>query len=290
MSMTKILNKNKRNAILVIFGSFIYVLGVSLFITPMELYSGGVIGIAQIIRTLLANAGITFDFEISGIINAIFNLPLLILAYRSISRRFFFLTLVSILAQTILFSIIPIPATPILNDVVASCLVGGIISGYGIGFILRARGSGGGLDILGIFFTKRFANFSVGKLSLIVNSFLFATYAILFNVEIAIYSTMYLVVFIFVVDKVHYQNINMTAMIITKRPEVMDYIMNNMRRGVTYWEGMGGYTEEGTYIMLTAVSKYEISLLKNRVKKIDQQAFIIFTEGLSVSGNFEKRL
>lgn len=279
-----------KNTLFVLLGSFIYTVGLSLFIIPIHLYSGGIMGSAQIIRTLLENNGMHFTFEISGVINFCFNIPLMILAYRSISRRFFFLTLISVIAQAIFLSLIPLPAKPIVDDVIASCLVGGIITGFGVGIALRYHGSGGGLDILGVFFSKRATNFSVGKLSLIVNAFIFSLCAILFNVETAIYSMIYLFVYIFVVDKVHYQNINMTAMIFTKHPEVMDCIVTNMHRGVTYWEGAGGYTNEGTYIMVTAISKYEISSLKHQIKKIDKQAFIIFTEGLSVSGNFEKRL
>lgn len=284
------MKKYSRNALFVIVGSLIFALGISLFITPISLYSGGVMGISQILRTLLEEQGFHFPFEVSGLINFVLNIPLMTIAYRSISKRFFYLTLLSIIAQAFFFLVIPIPAKPILHDMLASCLVGGFISGFGIGFILRARGSGGGLDILGVFFSAKSTNFSVGKLSLIVNTCLFTLCSILFNVTTAIYSMIFLVVFIFVVDKVHFQNINMTAMIFTKHPEVMDYITQTMHRGVTYWEGAGGYTHEGTYIMITAISKYEISLLKNRVKRIDRHAFIIFSEGLSVSGNFEKRL
>ncbi|MDF9824630.1 uncharacterized membrane-anchored protein YitT (DUF2179 family) [Breznakia sp. PF5-3] len=288
--MKKSVKIYSRNTLFVILGSFIFSLGISLFITPIHIYSGGVMGFSQIMRTLLVNAGNVFPFEISGLINFAINIPLMFIAYRSISKRFFYLTFVSILAQTLFFTLMPIPKNPILDDMLASCLVGGIISGFGVGFILRSRGSGGGLDILGVFISRKAANFSVGKLSLIVNTCLFTMCAVLFTLETAIYSMIYLVVFTFVVDKVHYQNINMTAMIFTKHEEVMDYIINHMHRGVTYWEGAGGYTKEGTYIMITAISKYEIHLLKNRVKKIDANAFIIFSEGLSVSGNFEKRL
>lgn len=288
--MKKTMKRYSRNAIIVIFGTFVFTLGISLFITPIHMYSGGVMGFSQVLRTLLSDAGIHFPFEVSGIINFILNVPLMILAYRNISKRFFFLTILSVLTQTLFLAIIPVLQTPILDDILASCLVGGIISGFGIGCILRARGSGGGLDILGVFFTRKFSNFSVGRLSIIVNSFLFVTYALLFNVETAIYFMIYLVVFNFVVDKVHYQNINMTAMIFTRHIEVMDYIVDHMHRGVTFWEGAGGYTHEGTYIMITAISKYEIPLLKKKVKMFDEHAFIIFSEGLSVSGNFQKRL
>ena len=81
---------------------------------------------------------------------------------------------------------------------------------------MRSGGSGGGLDILGVYFTKKFSDFSVGRLSNIINVLVFGVCAILFNVTTAIYSIIYTACMYLVVDKTHYQNINMTAMIFTK--------------------------------------------------------------------------
>ncbi|MFV0381808.1 MAG: YitT family protein [Breznakia sp.] len=287
----KLKNRNNQKFIIrIILGCLLYVMGINFFITPAALYSGGMIGIAQIIRTLLENAGLHFRFEISGILNFIFNIPLLIIAYRSISRRFLVFTLVSIGLQMLLFTIVPIPKEAIVGDVLTACIIGGLISGYGVGSILKAHGSGGGLDILGVLFSKRHTNLTVGRLAIVINAFIYGICAILFQVEIAIYSIIYQAVFLFVVDKVHYQNINTTAVIFTQHFEVKDYIIDELHRGVTFWEGKGGYTNEDTYIMMAVVSKYEISSLRNRIRKIDKNAFIIFSEGLHISGNFKKRL
>lgn len=289
--MNDTVKEYSENIIFLIIGCLIYTLGISLFITPAHLYSGGIMGVSQIIRTLLLESGITFNFEISGIINFILNIPLMIIAYRSISKRFFYFTALSIAVQTLFFILIPIMSNPILEDRLASCLVGGFIAGFGIGLILRSRGSGGGIDILGILFTNKFSNFSVGKLSLIVNTCLYILCAFIFSVETAIYSMIFLVVSTFTIDRVHYQNINMTAMIFTRHyKDVVHVITEDLHRGVTYWEGAGGYTDEETYVVMTAISKYEIPLLKHKVKDIDEHAFIIFSEGLSLSGNFKKRL
>lgn len=282
---TKIANK----ITIVIIGSFLFCLGMNLFITPLGLYSGGIIGIAQILRTFLADAGIVFDFEISGIINMIFNVPLLFLAYRSISKRFFLLTLISIAMQTIFFSIIPIPHQ-IIDDVLASCIVGGLVSGYGIGLVLRSSGSSGGVDIIGFYIIQKAHDFGVGKLSTIINCVIFAFCMFFFDIDTAIYSMLFTVVFGFVVDKIHYQNINVTAMIFTKYPDIRKPIMEDLHRGVTYWRGHGAYTEKDTYILVTAVSKYEVNYLRNEVKRIDPDAFIIFSESMNISGNFEKHL
>lgn len=279
-----------KNIAFIIAGCFISSCGISFFLTPVHIYSSGILGVAQIVRTLLADVGIVFPFEISGIINFCFNIPLFILAYTKISKRFFSLTVLCIAMQTTFLSIIPVPSAPVVHDALASCLAGGFIAGCGTGIMLRAHGSSGGLDIVGVYLSQRNPNFSVGKLSLMVNTCLFIVCAILFNIDTAIYSMIYLVVSTFVIDKVHYQNINMTAMIFTRNKDIVDFITHELHRGVTYWQGVGGYTEKETYVLMTAVSKDEVHFLKHQIKKIDRHAFIIFSEGLSVSGNFLKHL
>ena len=94
----------------------------------------------------------------------------------------------------------------------------------------------------------------------------------------------------FVVDKFHVQNVMTTALIITKSDKLEASILSELTRGVTYWNGTGAYTKEGVYVLLTAISKYEVNKLKLIVKEHDKHAFIIFVNRVSVSGNFEKRL
>ncbi|MEG1474142.1 MAG: YitT family protein [Longicatena sp.] len=280
-------------AIYALIGGFLFALAVNLFIVPLNLYSGGVIGIAQIFRTLLSQTTfISFPqgVDIAGVINFAINIPLFIMAYRSISRKFFLRTLLCVLGQTIAFTLIKIPSTPIIDDVLAACLIGGLLGGFGIGLALRNGGSGGGLDILGVYFTKKTDFLSVGKLSNIINVVIFTCCALLFNVSIAIYSVIFTACMYLVVDKTHYQNINMTAMIFTKSEKVQAAILKETRRGVTYWKGAGAYTNNDTFILVTVISKYEVAQIKKIILFNDPNAFIIFNEGMSISGNFEKRL
>lgn len=277
----------------IIIGGFIFAIGVNLFIVPINLYSGGIIGIAQIMRTIcVQNLGLTLpsNVDIAGILNFLINIPLFFMAYRSISRRFFIGTLLCVIAQTVSFTLIPIPEVPILDDMLCSCLIGGLISGFGIGIALRSGGSGGGLDILGVYFTKKFTNFSVGKLAIVVNVIVYVFCAFIFDVPTAIYSVVYMACFSLMLDRTHYQNINMTAMIFTKNDQVQESIMKETGRGVTFWKGAGAYTRTDTYILVTVISKYEISQLKRIIYGLDEKAFVIFNEGMSISGNFEKRL
>ncbi|MEN8078063.1 YitT family protein [Clostridioides difficile] len=276
---------------IIIIGALLFCFGINTFISPLGLYNGGVVGVSQIIRTIVVEyIPVLKNFEIAGVINFIINIPLLLIAYKSISKKFFIRTVVSVIAQTIFFTVIKIPTLPIIDDQLAACLIGGIITGAGIGITLKAGGSGGGIDILGVYFTQKYKNFSVGKLGIIINTIIYGICAILFELPTAIYSVIYTTFFSLIVDKIHYQNINTTAMIFTKKKNIELGIMQEMGRGVTCWNGEGAYTGEETKILVTVISKYEINQLKKIVLDKDPKAFIIFNEGMHVTGNFEKRL
>ena len=65
--------------------------------------------------------------------------------------------------------------------------------------------------------------------------------------------------------------------------------MDELSRGVTYWEGTGAYTGDSSHILLTMISKYEEPHLREIIERIDPNAFVILSEGSRVMGNFQKR-
>ena len=106
--------KNKR-LVLAVLGTLIFAAGMNLFIVPLNLYSGGFLGIGQIVRTLLvdyAHVPIPSNIDIAGIILYIINIPLLVLAYRSLGRWFFVSTIICVTFQTVFLTFIPSPVPP----------------------------------------------------------------------------------------------------------------------------------------------------------------------------------
>lgn len=277
---------------IILIGTLLFALGVNLFIVPAGLYNGGFVGIAQIIRTLIDEYTPlnTTGYDLAGIINFAINIPLFVLAYLKLGRRFFKKTILGIILLTIFLTVIKSPSVPIVDDELTACIVGGILTGFGTGILLRAGGSGGGLDILGMYVTKVKPGFSVGKLSMFVNFGVYLVCALLFNVKVVIYSVIFTVFSSIVMDRTHYQNINTSVMIFTKKEGISRAIIEKMQRGVTNWDGTGAYTNENTAVLLTVISKYEIARLRRIVYEIDPNAFMILTSGLNVYGNFEKRL
>jgi len=277
-----------------IFGILLFSIGVNLFIVPAQLYGGGVLGISQIIRTLLMRyvqleVG---SVDIAGMINFLLNIPLFFLAFYSIGKGFFIRTLICVLSQTLFMTLIPIPAVSLVEDALTASMIGGIISGAGVGIALQNGGSSGGLDILGMYFTKKYKDFSVGRLSLTVNLGLYAVCALLFDIRVVIYCIIYTVFSTLLMDRTHTQNIRTEVFIFTKEaPEkVMEFILKELERGATYWEAKGGYTEEKTNIIFTVVSKYELGALKRSLKQVDPQAFLVSKENVGIEGRYEKHL
>lgn len=275
-------------------GMLLFAMGINLFIVPADLYNGGLLGISQILRTIFVHylhwfSGTT---DIAGIINLILNVPLFVLAYVSISKSFFMRTLICVISQTIFFSFIPIPSTPIVSDSLTASMIGGIMAGAGIGIALRSGGSSGGMDIVGMYFTKKYKDFSVGKVSLAVNCVVYGICAVLFGLPTAIYSIIYSAVSTLMTDKAHIQNINVEVMIFTKEApkQIVDCIVREFHRDATWWEAKGGYTDDKTYMVMTILSKYECEHLRPKLKRIDEHAFVVVKEGMRIAGKYEKHL
>lgn len=276
-----------------ILGTFINAFGVNYFIVPMGLFSGGILGVSQLLRTLIAShVALPAGVDIAGALYLLLNLPLILLAWRALGRVFIVRTLICTLTSSFFYSILTAPATPILEERLACCLVGGIIGGFGLGLTLTSGCSSGGLDILGLWLTKRGSHFTVGRFSISFNAVLYAICAIIFDLPTALYSVIYNVFSSFMVDRAHQQGITVQLMIFTRDedPELPQRIMRQLNRGVTYWEGMGAYTGKPIRVMCVAVSKFEVEDLRRIVLELDPHAFFIVQEGVRIEGNFIRKI
>ena len=277
-----------------ILGEWIAAFSLNYFIVPLGLYSGGGVGVCQLIRTLLQTwAGLSFDgYDIAGILYFLINIPILLYARRILGQKFVLKTVICTVAFSLFYSVIPTPPAMLVNDTLTACLLGGILSGIGSGLVLTCGGSGGGLDVIGLCLSKRGSRFTVGRFSMTFNAFLYAICLILFRPEVAIYSVIYNFAAAMVVDKAHQQNISVQALIFTRagEQELGRAIMDQMGRGVTWWEGVGAYTGENVHILCVCLSKYEIEELFHTVHAMDPHAFITLQEGVRIDGNFQKKL
>lgn len=275
-------------------GSLMFAMAVNCIITPLGLYNGGFMGISQLLRTLIVDGiglNILSGIDFVGIIYFMINVPLFMVAYKILGMEFVAKTILTVGIQSILLMIVPVLSEPIIEDYLTACIIGGIIAGAGGGLVLRNGCTAGGQDIVGVICAKKYNGFSVGKVSIIMNAFIYLICLLLFDIEIVVYSLIYTTVLAMAVDKLYTQTISTTAMIFTKKTGISKAIMEGLGRGVTRWDGEGAYTNEVSYVLITVISKYEVNQLKKIVSEIDNQAFVVLTEGNSVMmGNFEKRV
>lgn len=270
-------------------GVVIGVMGFQLFTVPLGFYNGGTVGASQVIRTLAVDhLGLAPGIDLAGPLNLLFNIPLMLLAFRSIGRRFLVRTLFCMAVQTAAISFLHI-SQPLITDPLTACLIGGILGGAGVGIILRAGGSTAGFDILGVWLAQRIP-LGVGLITNLLNSCIYIACALLFDLQTAIYSLIFAFVCALVTDKLHTQGVNCGVMIITESPRMHQRVMESVSRGVTFWEGTGGHSLKGKFVYYTVVNKFEEVVLRKAIEQEDPSAFVVVSEDLRVYGTFLRRL
>lgn len=264
------------NLLLITAGSCICAVAVNGILIPRGFVSGGVTGLALVVHYMITALPV-------GALYLFFNIPLFILGWKYVSRRFFLYSL----AGTAVFSVavewilLPIPVTEPLS----AALLGGIIMGTGNGIILRSAGSSGGTDILSVMIQTRFS-VRLGNTVLAFNSIILAAAAILFSLQIALFTLVYIYVTSHILDLVVTGfSQRKSVMIISKaRGEIIVKILKELNRGVTVIKGQGGYSGEPTDIIYTVITFRELPSIKRLISRIDPGAFVVISETTEVMG------
>lgn len=119
-----------------ILGVLLMAISINLFVVPHNLYTGGLLGFCQLFRSVLTQRlGVDPGFDISGVLYLLLNIPLLILAWKTMGRGFVVRTMTCTVCCSLFLTMIPVPAHPIVEDTLTSCLLGGMVNGFagGIG-------------------------------------------------------------------------------------------------------------------------------------------------------------
>lgn len=136
-------------------GALLFSVSMNLFLVPLHIYSAGFLGIAQLLRDFLMHClPYQLPFDIAGILNLILNIFMIVLAAKVLAQEFAVHTAVVILFESLFLSVIPVPKTPLVEDVFISVLLGSVLCAYGTRLFFKGRGSGGGIDIIGLYLTK----------------------------------------------------------------------------------------------------------------------------------------
>lgn len=291
---TKAVKKEIYTFPIIFAGALIYSFGMNCFLRPLHLYSGGMMGFAQLIQELLSRAGVDFSgFNISGIIYYLMNVPAIIIALKQMRRRFIVKTTFAITSITALLSVIPILPNAVLDDRITNAIIAGLICGAGIGIILWGGACDGGMNIIGMLIISRKGRGSVGNVGLIANIVLYSVMLFIFDPATVIYSLIYSVFNSIAVDRIHTQNIASQMIIFTKKKNTKDMqveVMGKLNRGMTEINASGMFTGEDVRIFIVYVSKYEVNKLRRIIKAHDEKAFIVETPVTRIDGNFDKKV
>ena len=274
-------------------GAVIFAFGMNTLIVPLDLYTAGLLGYAQMARTLVENAlGMSFQLDIANIIYYVLNIPIFYLAFKNLGKRFVLSTILYLSVYSVAAMFIPIPAEPLLDDSITCTLLGALICGAGFGFTLTCGGSLGGIDIVGLALSKQIRWITVGRFGMAANVLLYVCCFFLFSLEVVIYSIIYTAAFCLVVDRFHQQNINLQVLVFTKAsdPEVPHRLTEKLGRGCTCWDGKGAYTGDPLHVFCICTSKFELDDLRQSVYEVDPHAFITVQEGVQIYGNYLRKL
>ncbi len=277
-----------RNYTYVTVGGLVFGLTINILLIPLGLYNGGFTGIAQIMNDWVMKL-LNLNINLAGAITFLINLPVFIFAYTRMSKSFVTLSILAMIGQSLAMTFIPIPSTPVIQDVFVTLLIAAFVGGWGVALTFKGRGSAGGLDIIGIYQSQNKKG-SVGAIYLVVNSFIYLYCFIFYDFQTAAYSLIYSTMFAFTIDKFHHSNIEVSVMVFTRNPEIKSIINNEIVRGATHWEGFGSYTGTPTEIFISVVAQDEVPRIKKLIRKHDPKAFVIIHENMKVDGGFEKRL
>lgn len=264
--------------LIVILGSLVVAFAFNFFLVPYGILSSGISGIAILI-------GLITPFNI-GLMNLLLNIPLLILGYYKLGKTITINTLICVLSLSIFLYFLP--AVPLTDNILLSCIFGGIIGGFGIGMILKSSGTSGGLDIIAIILSRT-SNMSIGLLLTGMNGIIVLISGASFNWNIALYTLLSIYLTGKVIDTIHTDHVKVTMQIVTSKGEcIRKDLLDSIYRGITIMDGHGGYSQEKKQIIMMVVTRYETSQIKNIVRSHDENAFINIFETVEVDGFFAK--
>lgn len=261
-----------------VIGSCIMAMAVSLFLLPNELSTGGFSGLATILYYLLKIP--------MGTTILILNIPLFIFSGLRIGKEFFIKSIIGTISLSLFIDFFNKFET-VTHDNLLACIYGGVLVGIGTAVILKNNSSTGGSDLLTRIFKKYKPTLKSGNIITVIDIIIVLLNVIFFKkIEIGLYSAIAIYLMGKMID-ILFEGIYFTKLlfIISNDNEEIAYrIQNDIKRGVTGIFGKGMHTNSNKLVLMCAVRRNDISSVKQMVKKIDENAFIIVTNSREVLG------
>ena len=270
--------KQLRSAAEILFGTLLVSFAVKLVYSPANLDTGGVSGIAVILESV-ANMPLWLT-------NTLCNIPLFVLGWIFLGWPFIRRTLAATALMSLELYLLPDLALSMGSDLFLSAVIGGLLSGLGLGLVFSAMATTGGTDLLAALLQRKWKHVSIPKLVGIADLIIILAGVFVFGIV----RGMYALVAVFVMSRVSdYILVGMrsskAAYIISRNSErIADAVMRDIGRGVTGIHAKGMYSREEMNMLYCVVSPREIPHLKQIVQDVDPLAFVIISDAGEVTG------
>jgi len=259
--------------------------GLKGFLLPNSFIDGGAMGISLLVAEVSG-------WSLSVLIVAV-NLPFIILGFTQIGKSF---AIKSILAIIFLALVVHFVAYPIItSDKLLIAVFGGFFLGAGIGFAIRGGAVIDGTEVLAIYLSKK-TGLTIGDIILIFNIIIFSVGGYILSVEIAMYAILTYMVASKTIDYIIEGIEEYTGITIISdfSEDIRLMITDKLGRGVTVYQGKGGYGKKGSHlkavdIIYTVITRLEIASLKREIANIDEDAFIIMSSIRDTKGGMIKK-
>ncbi|MBP3802046.1 MAG: YitT family protein [Clostridia bacterium] len=266
------------DSIWTIIGAAIMATGVSFFLLPNQLSSGGFSGIATITYYL-------FNFPM-GITIITLNAPLFLFAIYKLGKGFFIKSIFGTVSLSVFIDLFNM-LKPLTQDRFLACIYGGIITGLGSAIILKGHSSTGGSELVGNIIKGFKKNVRISNIIMIIDIVVVTLNVIFFKeIEVGLYSAIAIYLMGKIIDIV-FEGIYFTKLILIisdKNAEIAKRIGNEVKRGTTGLYGKGMYTDRKKLILMCAVSRGDVSKVKDIARKVDSNCFMIVTNSREVIG------
>ena len=259
-------------------GSLLLSIGINGFLSPFNMVIGGAGGIGIILQKL-------FSVPLWAS-NLAINIPLLFFATFQKGVKY----TKDIMVATFIYSLFLGFTEDFVfvdNDIFLATVFGGILTGAGLGLVLKANTTTGGSELLAVLLHDKFKHITISRLLLYIDAIIIIGGMFILGFESTMYAIITLYISIKVIDlMVEEIDFAKAAFIICKDPEP---VFKNLQRGATIINTIGSYTQKPNYIVLAVVSKREIGILKTSISESDKNAFVIVTDVREIMGEFNRR-
>ncbi|SDK50803.1 Uncharacterized membrane-anchored protein YitT, contains DUF161 and DUF2179 domains [Maridesulfovibrio ferrireducens] len=264
------------NIALLTLGSFLTAFAIKAVVIPNAFLPSGISGLALLIYYI-------FSFLSSGVWIFLLNIPIFLIGWFFVSKKFFFYSLYGMVTLSGFIDLIP--WTLAFEDKWLAVLAGGIVLGAGSGIALRSLGSTGGLGVLQIVAREKMG-IRVGQFGMVFNAIVLGVGTVWLNLNDVLYSLAMIFIASSATDLVQgLFNQRKMVLIVTSFPEdVSGAIMTRHGRGTTLLNARGGYTGQERTVVMTVVDSFRLKRLESTIFNVDPAAFVIIESTFSVLG------